>query len=93
MEAVVRIVVEPYDTAWALLFAALRDRLKSALGALALRVEHVGSTAVPALPAKPVVDIDVVIADETGLGQVIYALRQLGYEHQGDLEIEGREAF
>ena len=88
-----RIEVEPYDTAWALTFAALQDRLKSALGALALRVEHVGSTAVPGLAAKPVVDIDVVIADATDLGQVIYALRQLGYEHQGDLGIEGREAF
>ncbi len=86
-------MVEPYDTAWTLLFAALREQLKSALGPLALRVEHVGSTAVPGLSAKPVIDIDVVIADETGLSQVTDALRPLGYEHQGDLGIEGREAF
>ncbi len=88
-----RIRIEPYDTVWALRFAALKDRLTSALGPLALRVEHVGSTAVPGLSAKPVIDIDVVIADETGLGEVICALRQLGYEHQGDLGIAGREAF
>ena len=88
-----RILIEPYDTTWAVLFATLRDRLKSALGPLALRIEHVGSTAVPGLHAKPVIDIDVVVPNETRLTEVIDALRPLGYEHQGDLGIEGREAF
>ena len=55
--------VVPYDPAWPDRFAAWRDRLVGALGATALRIEHVGSTAVPGLAAKPVVDIQVSVAD------------------------------
>ena len=63
------------------------------LGALASRVEHVGSTAVPGLCAKPIVDLDVVIGADVDFAAVTEALQRLGYEHEGDLGIEGREAF
>jgi GrpB-like predicted nucleotidyltransferase (UPF0157 family) len=55
-------VVEP-DPAWQWAFGVLGERIRDALGAAALAVEHVGSTAVPGLPAKPVIDIDVTVAD------------------------------
>lgn len=55
--------VVPYDPAWPSRFAAWRDRLARVLGAAALQIEHVGSTAVPGLPAKPVVDIQVSVVD------------------------------
>lgn len=52
-----------------------------------------GSTAVPGLAAKPVIDLDVVIADRTDLSALIKRLRPLGYHHEGDLGVPGREAF
>lgn len=86
----VRIV--DYDPKWPQLFASLEASISGALGDLAIRIEHVGSTAVPGLAAKPIIDIDVVVATD----RVHDAIRQLasaGYAHEGDLGIFGREAF
>jgi GrpB-like predicted nucleotidyltransferase (UPF0157 family) len=58
-----------------------------------LRAEHVGSTAVAGLAAKPIIDLDVVVASRDDLPEVIRRLGDLGYMHQGDLGIPGREAF
>ena len=87
------VVVQPYDETWKADFAAIRDELNAVLSDLALRIEHVGSTSVEGLSAKPVIDIDVVIQDRTYLPAVISALRTIGYTHEGDLGIPGREAF
>ncbi|MFH9671693.1 GrpB family protein [Streptomyces sp. NPDC017405] len=82
-----------YDPRWPLIFRQLSAALQDRLGPLVLRVEHIGSTAVPGLPAKPVVDMDVVIPAGADLAEVVAALRPLGYLHEGDLGITGREAF
>jgi GrpB-like predicted nucleotidyltransferase (UPF0157 family) len=82
-----------YDPRWPDTFAVLRDQLTDALGALALRIEHVGSTAVAGLPAKPIIDLDVVIATRADLPAVLARLHPLGYRHEGDLGVPGREAF
>lgn len=87
------VVVEPYDEAWKDDFAAIRDELEAVLNGLVLRIEHVGSTSVEGLSAKPVIDIDVVISDRSILPEVISALESIGYSHEGDLGIPGREAF
>ena len=87
------VVIVAYDRRWPARFAALRDRLAGALGPLAVGIEHVGSTAVPGLAAKPIIDLDVVIATREDLPAVIQRLRPLGYEHEGDLGVAGREAF
>lgn len=87
------VVVEPYDEAWKDDFAAIRDELEAVLNGLVLRIEHVGSTSVEGLSAKPVIDIDVVISDRSVLPEVISALESIGYSHEGDLGIPGREAF
>ena len=87
------VVVVPYDRAWADEFAALRDRLRAALGSLAAGIEHVGSTAVPGLEAKPVIDVDVVIPHADDLDEVAEKLAPLGYTRLGDLGVVGREAF
>jgi GrpB-like predicted nucleotidyltransferase (UPF0157 family) len=86
-------VVSEYDPRWPAVFQLLRDRADSALAGVAHVTEHVGSTAVPGLLAKPIVDMDVVVPDENGLGPAITALAAAGWRHQGDLGIEGREAF
>jgi GrpB-like predicted nucleotidyltransferase (UPF0157 family) len=82
-----------YDPEWPAVFQRLRDRADLALAGVAHVTEHVGSTAVPGLVAKPIVDIDVVVPGAAGVGPAIRALAAAGWEHEGDLGIAGREAF
>ena len=56
-----RVIVMPYDESWKQAFEDIRKEIAEALGVLALRIEHVGSTSVEGLSAKPIIDIDVVI--------------------------------
>jgi len=86
-------VVTEYDPRWPAVFGRLRDRLDAALAGVAHVTEHVGSTAVPGLAAKPIIDVDVVVADETALEPTVKALAAAGWQHEGDLGIKGREAF
>lgn len=87
------VVVEPYNEEWKSDFIAIRDELDAVLKDIVLKIEHVGSTSVEGLSAKPVIDVDVVIKDTTVLPDVISALQTIGYFHEGDLGIPGREAF
>ena len=87
------VVVEPYDEKWKQDFIDIKTELEQALGDLALSIEHVGSTSVPCLSAKPIIDIDVVIDNISILDEVISALGNIGYTHEGDQGIPGREAF
>ena len=87
------VVICDYDPDWSLHFAKLADRLAITLAGLVQRIEHIGSTAVPGLAAKPIVDIDVVLETTARLPEVIGRLEGIGYLHEGDLGITGREAF
>ena len=87
------IVVLDYDPNWAELFQFLRRRIADVLGDMAAAIEHIGSTAVPDLAAKPIIDIDVVLASETMLPAAIERLASLGYIHRGNLGVPEREAF
>ncbi len=87
------VVVVDYDPDWAQRFEFLRGRITVALGGLAAAVEHVGSTAVVGLAAKPIIDMDVLLISATALPEAIERLAALGYTHQGDLGIPEREAF
>ena len=87
------IVIREYDPGWVVNFEALRARIASDLEGIALQIEHVGSTAVPGLAAKPIIDMDVVVSGAGQAQAAIRALKRLGYEHRGDLGIPGREAF
>ena len=87
------VVVLPYDEQWEQAFAHIKDEIQEALGSLALRIEHVGSTSVRGLSAKPIIDIDVVIKDYSVFDAVVTALEKIGYHHEGDLGIAAREAF
>jgi GrpB-like predicted nucleotidyltransferase (UPF0157 family) len=86
------IVVVAYDPAWPAEFARLRDRAASCVGDLAVAIEHVGSTAVPGLAAKPVIDL-VVVVEPADVRRTIERLEGIGYTHRGNLGVEGREAF
>jgi GrpB-like predicted nucleotidyltransferase (UPF0157 family)/8-oxo-dGTP pyrophosphatase MutT (NUDIX family) len=87
------LVIRDYDRAWPDHFAKLAARVKMALGGLVSWVEHIGSTAVPGLASKPIIDLDVVLASQADLPEAIRRLAILGYVHEGDLGITGREAF
>jgi len=88
-----RVLVIDYDPSWPDMFEALRRRVWAALQGVALSVEHVGSTAVPGLAAKPIIDMDVILASSDNTSETIERLATLGYLHRGNLGIEGREAF
>ena len=81
-----------YDPEWPRRFGELRERIGAALGPLALAIEHVGSTSVPNLCAKPIIDLDVVVRAED-VPEAIAAVEALGYRHEGNLGVNGREAF
>ncbi len=87
-----RIEVVDYDPAWPAVYESLRARIWPAISDLAMGMEHVGSTAVPGLAAKPVIDIDV-IAVPSLVPEVIARIETVGYKHRGDLGIPKREAF
>jgi GrpB-like predicted nucleotidyltransferase (UPF0157 family) len=70
----------PYDPEWPRRFARWRDRIGAALGATALRTEHVGSTSVPGLAAKPVIDIQVSVADIADEARYVGRLEPLGLQ-------------
>ena len=87
------IVVVDYDSAWPETFDQLARPVREALADLGVEVEHIGSTAVPGLAAKPIVDIDVVVPSAAAAPAAIERLRGLGYVYQGDKGVPGREAF
>lgn len=87
-----RVVVVEYDDAWPGAFERVKRVVAPVLGEVAMAIEHVGSTSVPGLAAKPIIDIDVIARPEeveTGIDR----LTSIGYVHRGNLGIEGREAF
>ena len=87
------VAVLPYDAQWKSDFESIRQELEAAIGDLIIGIEHVGSTSVEGLSAKPCIDIDVIIKDDSVFGDVLTGLKDIGYIHEGNLGIEGREAF
>jgi GrpB-like predicted nucleotidyltransferase (UPF0157 family) len=87
------LVIEKYDPQWPILFEELRTKLSELPGNMVSAIEHVGSTGVPGLAAKPIIDLDVLLASAAYLPETIRRLATLGYEDQGYLGITGREAF
>ncbi len=87
------VIVVPYDKQWASEFERIKSQITDVLGSIAICIEHVGSTSVIGLWAKPIIDIDIVIKDETTLPTAIQKLESIGYHYEGDLGIEGRYAF
>ena len=88
-----KVTVVDYDSTWPSQFERLRDRVLRALSGVAVTIEHVGSTSVPGLAAKPIIDIDVIVASASDVAVVIERLSAISYAHRGNLGIEGREAF
>jgi len=85
--------LRPYTSRWPLLYEAEAQAIRRVLGALALDVQHVGSTSVPGLSAKPILDIAVAVARLQQYRDCIAPLVTLGYEHVSWAGIERDEVF
>ena len=88
-----KVVVLPYDAAWKSAFEDIKIEIENVLGNLIIAIEHVGSTSVEGMSAKPCIDIDVIIKDHSVFDAVVSKLASIGYIHEGDLGIKDREAF
>lgn len=88
-----RVIVIPYDSKWKDEFKKIKLYLEKALKNSILAIEHVGSTSVEGLSAKPIIDMDIIMESYGKFEDVKSRLENLGYYHEGDLGIKGREAF
>lgn len=88
-----KVIVLPYDEAWKDAFDKIKKEIEDAIGDLIIGIEHVGSTSVEGLSAKPCIDIDVIIRDYSVFDAVVSRLGNIGYTHEGNLGITDREAF
>ncbi|MCE7040518.1 GrpB family protein [Dyadobacter sp. CY312] len=86
-------LIRPYRASWATDFLSIREKLTSVLGDICLNIEHIGSTSVPGLAAKPIIDIDIVYNESSDFELIKLALETCGYYHNGNQEVEGREVF
>jgi len=86
------VLVKEYDPKWPEWFETLRARIEPALAGVPHRIEHIGSTAVPGLTAKPIIDLDIIL-NRSVLPPAKERLAAIGYAHQGDLGVPDREAF
>ena len=76
-------VVEPYDPEWPVLFEEERCRIVAAVGQIVAGVHHVGSTSIPGMPAKPILDIAVLLHEFKDGERCIEPLEKIGYVHKG----------
>jgi GrpB-like predicted nucleotidyltransferase (UPF0157 family) len=85
--------VVPYHPSWQDVFAQERRLLQEHIGGHVLDIQHVGSTAVPGLDAKPIIDIAVAVPSATAIARCRQPLRDLGYIDRGDCGTEGGHLF
>lgn len=83
----------PYTAEWQRLFAHEKTRLQAATGPHVLDIQHVGSTSIPGMVAKPVIDIGIAVANFEKARVVILPIEQLGYEYRGEHGIPRRHFF
>jgi len=90
---IAEVVVLPYNVQWKDDFEKIKSEIINAIGDLIIDVEHVGSTSVEGMSAKPCIDIDVIIKDYSAFDIIVSRLEMIGYIYEGNLGIKDREAF
>lgn len=89
-----KILILDYNPEWKNQFEELKNILTGYLNNLIIGIEHVGSTSIPGMKAKPVIDLDIIIEnDDSIFKKNISKLEKIGYIHLGNMGITGREAF
>lgn len=87
------IIIEEYNPEWKKQFEFLKAMINSYIGSYILDIQHIGSTSIEGLPAKPIIDFDVIIENIEILPKIIQELQKKDYIYQGDLGIKDRYAF
>lgn len=87
------VIIVPYDPSWPKQYEEEKDRLQKALGSLVVQIFHIGSTAVPGLGAKPIIDIIIALGNITDVTGCVLPLEKIGYKHLGENGIPGRHFF
>ena len=85
-------IIVNYDSKWPEIFLKIKAELQKAI-TVTSDIQHVGSTSIPGMKAKPIIDIDVGLDNWSDFEAVKRALAEIGYNHEGDRGITGREAF
>ena len=88
-----RITVIPYDPLWAQEFARASREIAVAMGGNLLEIHHIGSTAIPGIHAKPVIDMLAIVCDIVRVAEHAAPIESLGYEVMGEFGIVGRRYF
>ncbi len=86
-------MIEPYNEAWVTAFNNLQKKLHKILEGLPAEIQHVGSTSIPGVWAKPIIDLDIIIEDKSLLDEISVRLQKAGYINKGEQGIPGRFAF
>ena len=87
------VALYPYSDEWPALFRAEAAQLQAAIGTHVLDIQHVGSTSIPGLPAKPILDIGVAVENFEAATVCIQPLEALGYRYRGEMGIPRRHYF
>ncbi|MCE7988264.1 MAG: GrpB family protein [Caldilinea sp. CFX5] len=87
------VALQPYAEEWAALFQAEAARLQAVIGSYVLDIQHVGSTAIPGIPAKPILDIAVAVTTAEAAALCLQPLSTLGYLYHGEAGVPGRYFF
>ncbi len=86
-------LIEKYTSNWINHFTDIKREIEKALYGLEYSIEHVGSTAVPNLDSKPIIDIDIVYSDKASFEKIKLGLEKIGYYHNGNQGVEDRDVF
>jgi len=87
------LIVLPYDSNWKIEFERIHDYLMEQIGELVIEIKHVGSTSVPGLCAKPIIDIVAVMESYDMFPAIVSRLEKVGFRHKSDGGIKEREVF
>jgi GrpB-like predicted nucleotidyltransferase (UPF0157 family) len=86
-------LIQEYNAGWINDFNKIRNVISESLINLNISIEHIGTTSVPKLAAKPIIDIDIVFADDVEFDEIKSRLEKIGYVHNGNQGIPNREVF
>jgi GrpB-like predicted nucleotidyltransferase (UPF0157 family) len=85
--------LNPFTNEWERLFSEEKSRLQAAIGKYVLDIQHVGSTSIPGIVAKPIIDIAIAVKNFEKASVCIKSIEQLGYEYKGENGIPRRHFF
>jgi GrpB-like predicted nucleotidyltransferase (UPF0157 family) len=86
-------LIEKYTSNWVQNFADIKREIDKELHGLVYRIEHVGSTSVPNLASKPIIDLDIIYSNPADWVNIKSRLEEIGYDHYGNQGIADREVF